>query len=65
MEILTAIEGYSIDLGDQVIIDDEPVEVKSIDDQGDIIYVKGYSYTTGDLEQYEVLPDSEYNLWSA
>jgi len=64
MEIFYEVDADQIEVGDQVIIYGEPVEVTGIvDDVDDIIVISGFSHTTGDKEIYTVGFNDTFEVW--
>ena len=65
-EIIDTVPAYSIEVGDQIIVDGDYIEVKSITETDDLdeIIVKGYSHITGDTEAYELYADDTFDVWS-
>ena len=51
--------------GDQVFIENDPIEVSKVVDSGDSILVKGYSHMSGDDVTYILTADMEVGLWGA
>lgn len=50
----------------QIIIDGDPVEVKSAvwgEDEDEVV-VKGYSHESGDSVTYTLFADDEFDVWS-
>lgn len=64
VEIYDTVTADSVEVGDQVLIEDDPIEVSKVIDSGDAIMVKGYSHLTGDAANYILKPDSTVGLWS-
>lgn len=56
----------TLEVGDQVIIDGDYVEVRDIRDTDDIdeVVVVGYSHESGDTETYSLYADDMYGLWA-
>ena len=52
------------DTDSQLMVEGDPLEYVSIDDNGDTIIISGYSNNTGDRCTYVVDPDSTIYLWS-
>ena len=65
MDVFGSIEGYAVEEGDYIVIDGQQIEVRSVIDNKDTITVKGYSETTGDIEEFEIDPFAEYEIWGA
>lgn len=66
VDIIDTISADSIEVGDQILIDGDPVEVKSVEATDDIdeVIVRGYSHETGDTETYSLFADDMYDVWS-
>lgn len=66
MNIYDTITADQIEVGDQIIVDGDPIEVKSVHDTDDPdeVVVSGYSHETGDTETYSLFADDPYNLWA-
>lgn len=64
MDIYDTITADSIEVGDQVLIENDPIEVSRVIDSGDAIMVKGYSHLTGDEANYILTPDATVGLWA-
>ena len=64
--VYDSISADTIEVGDQIIIDNEPIEVRSISEteDPDEIVIRGYSHDTGDVEQFSLYADDYYDLWS-
>lgn len=65
-EVIDTVPAYSIEPGDQIIVDGDYIEVKCVEETDDIdeIIVKGYSHVTGDTETYSLYADDDYDVWS-
>lgn len=63
--VLYSVSADQIEVGDQIIIEDDLIEVKSVSDTDDIdeVVVKGYSHITGDTETYSLYADDTYDVW--
>lgn len=64
--IIDQIPAYSIEVGDQILIDGDPIEVTALDSTDDVdeVIVRGYSHDTGDVETYSLFADDIYDVWS-
>lgn len=64
--IIDSVSADSIEVGDQIIIDGELVEVRHVSESGDIdeVVVAGYSNSTGDIETYSLYADDYFEVWS-
>lgn len=58
------ISADAVEIGDQIIYNNDPIEVTFYLDDDDSIIIKGYSHNTGDLATYILTPDQEVGLWS-
>lgn len=67
MNIYDTIEADSIEVGDQIIVDGDAIEVtfvgESESDDSEII-VKGFSYESGDAVDYSLPYDYTVDLWA-
>jgi hypothetical protein len=54
-----------IEVGDQIQIDFDYIEVRDIVDSIDSIMVKGWSHESGDSVTYILEADREVGLWTA
>lgn len=64
LNIIDTIMASTIEAGDQILIGTDPVEVRGVLDQGETIYIRGYSHDTGGMEEYSLPADSYYDLWA-
>lgn len=66
MNIIDNISADTIEVGDQIIIEGDPIEVTEVQPSDDIdeIIVMGYSHESGDTERYNLYADDYYDLWS-
>lgn len=66
VDIIDTITADSIEPGDQILIDGDPIEVKRVEETADVdeVVVIGYSHDTGDTERYSLYADDTYDLWS-
>lgn len=64
--ILDTISADSIEIGDQVIIEGDYIEVTYVGETDDIdeIVVKGFSHETGGKETYSLYADDYYQTWA-
>jgi hypothetical protein len=65
MNIYDYVSADTIEEGDQILFENDPIEVTSKVDETDAILVKGYSHLTGDSVTYILSPDVEVGLWTA
>lgn len=67
METFYTVQAHEIEPGDQIIIDLEPIEVTSVEDDPEAplegIRIKGYSHDTGDTVTYDVYFADEFEVW--
>lgn len=54
---------YTLEEGDQVIIDEDECTILKYEDNGDSIYVKVENLGTGP-DEFDLDPDAEYWIWS-
>lgn len=66
MNIIDNISADTIEVGDQILIDGDPIEVKSVSEGEDFdeIIVKGYSHESGDTETYSLYADDYFDVWA-
>ena len=66
MNIIDSISADTIESGDQIIVEGDPIEVKSVHDSDDIdeVIVIGYSHVSGDTERYSLYADDYYDVWA-
>lgn len=64
MDVYDFVSADTIDEGDQILYQNDPVEVSNVIDSGDSIMVKGYSHLTGDSVVYILNPNTEVGLWT-
>lgn len=66
LNIIDCVPAHTIEPGDQIIIEGDHIEVKTVEDGSDIdeVIVEGYSHESGDLVMYTLYADDEYNVWS-
>lgn len=65
MNVYDYVPADTVEEGDQILFENDPLEVSSVIDSGDAILVKGYSHLTGDSVTYIITPDTEVGLWTA
>lgn len=66
MNIIDSISADTIEVGDQILIDGDPIEVKAVMEGDDIdeVIVKGYSHESGDTETYSLYADDYFDVWA-
>lgn len=64
MDVYDFVSADTIESGDQILYQNDPVEVSSVIDSGEAIVVKGYSHLTGDSVTYILNSDTEVGLWT-
>lgn len=69
MEIFDSISADTIEVGDQIIVDGDPIEVQAIlHDFGqdiDEVLIRGYSHESGDSATYSLYADDYFDVWGA
>lgn len=65
-EIIDNISADTIENGDQIIIEGDLIEVKTVEPTSDPdeVLVHGYNNTTGDMESFSLYADDYYDVWS-
>ena len=66
VNIIDTVPAFSIEAGDQILVDGDPIEVKRIEETDDVdeVVVIGYSHDTGDTERYSLYADDTYDVWA-
>lgn len=66
MIVIDSISADTIMVGDQVIIEGDPIEVMDIVTtmDPDEVIVIGYSHDTGDSAQYSLYADDYFEIWA-
>lgn len=66
MEIIDNVSADAIEVGDQIIVEGDYLEVKTVTDSDDIdeIIVSGFSHTSGDIETYHLFADDYFDIWT-
>lgn len=62
MNVTDVITADQIELGDQIIVHNDPIEVYTKIDE-DAILVKGWSHMSGDNVTYILEPDETVEVW--
>ena len=65
VDVYDYVTADTVEEGDQIIHNNDPIEVRSKVDSGDAILLKGYSHLTGDSVTYILTPFQEVGLWTA
>lgn len=67
LNIFDSVPAHTVEVGDQIIIDGDPIEVRKVEDDPEApvegIRFTGYSHETGDTVVYDVYFDDEYDVW--
>ena len=65
MNIIDNISADTIEVGDQILIEGDPIEVRSVQTTDDIdeVIVMGYSHESGDTERYSLFADDYFDVW--
>lgn len=67
MNIYDTIMVNSVEVGDQILIDGDPIEVTEVGEDvndADGVIIKGFSHDSGDTATYEMPWDYEVSLWA-
>jgi hypothetical protein len=66
VDIIDTVPAFSIEVGDQILVDGDPIEVRSISETDDLdeIVIRGYSHDSGDTETYSLFADDTYDVWA-
>lgn len=66
MQTFFEVDADQVEVGDQIIVDGDPIEVTSIDDDGsDYFYIlfRGFSHESGDSVQYRLHFKHSVEIW--
>lgn len=66
MNIIDNISADTIEVGDQILVEGDPIEVREIRETDDIdeVIVIGYSHESGDTETYSLYADDYFDVWA-
>lgn len=66
MNIIDNISADTIEIGDHIIIDSDPVEVVEVFSTLEIheVSLRAYSHNTGDYDLYLVHADDHFDVWT-
>lgn len=66
VNIIDTISADTIEVGDQILIEGDPIEVTYVGETEDIdeIIVKGFSHDSGDSETYSLYADDYFDIWA-
>lgn len=67
IQIIDRVFAYSLEEKDQVIIEGDYIELSIVDndrEDKDEVFIKGYSYVSGDMVELPLYAYDEYDLWS-
>lgn len=67
MNILFAVQADQIEPTDQIVVDGDHIEVKSVEDDPNddsAIIVRGWSHDEGDMVEYPLCYDDDVDVWS-
>lgn len=66
INIIDNISADTIEVGDQIIIEGDLIEVTGVSETDDIdeVVIRGFSHVTGDSEVYSLFADDYYDVWS-
>lgn len=66
MNIIDNISADTIEVGDQILVEGDPIEVTHVEESDDLdeVVVKGFSHESGDRETYSLFADDYYDVWS-
>ena len=65
METFFDVDADQIEVGDQILVDGDPIEVTDLpeSDDPDAVVIVGYSHESGDKVRYEVLFSDSFSVW--
>ena len=68
VNIIDTISADTIEVGDQILVDGDPIEVRAIlNEYGqdpDEVIVRGYSHESGDNATYSLYADDYFDVWA-
>lgn len=66
VNIIDNISADTIEVGDQILIEGDPIEVTYVGETDDIdeIIIKGFSHDSGDRETYSLYADDYFDVWA-
>ena len=66
IEIIDNISADTIEVGDQIIVEGDHIQVSSVTDSDDIdeVVVTGYSHDSGDSVEYSLFADDYFDVWT-
>lgn len=66
MNIIDTMQAWQISDGDQIVVDNDHIEVKTFredDSDNDAVIVTGYSHDSGDSVEYTLPFDYDVDVW--
>lgn len=66
ISVLYSVDADQIEVGDQIIIEDDLIEVYAVLDTDDIdeVLVKGFNLSTGHVEEWPLLATDSVEVWA-
>lgn len=66
VKVIDSVSADTIEVGDQIVVDGDYVEVKGLDEtlDPDEVVVTGYSHNSGDRVMYSLYADDYYEIWT-
>lgn len=64
MNIYDTVTADSLQENDQILVNDDPIEVDYVVDEGDSIQIHGFSHLTGDYVTTSLEPLERVSLWA-
>jgi len=67
MNIIDNISADTIEVGDQILVEGDPIEVTKVDTNRpdpDEVLVIGYSHESGDRVEYPLYADDYFDVWA-
>lgn len=66
MNIIDTVSADTIEIGDQIVVDGDLIEVTAVLDSSDPdeVIVRGFSHESGDSETYSLFADDYFDLWA-
>lgn len=66
IEVFDTVPAYSIEVGDQIVVESDHIEVSHIAETDDLdeVIVSGYSHDSGDRVEYSLFADDMFDVWT-
>lgn len=58
------VPAHTVEENDQIAYSNDLIEVRSVVDSGESVFIKGFSHVSGDTVDYIINADTEVGLWA-